>query len=162
MHLERYSDLYESQIKHYQLTKEQLQFTGTPVESVLVSKDDEDYYPILVLDDEELVGYFVLHKREGVAPYSNNQKALLLRTFSTDYRHQGKGYAKQSLLVLPTFVKIHFPEINEIVLAVNVKNGAAQNLYLKCGFNDEGVRKMGSHGELIIMNLDLEESNAIK
>ncbi|MGE7924012.1 GNAT family N-acetyltransferase [Viridibacillus arvi] len=153
IHLERYSDRYESQIACYQLTDEQLQFTGSPVESILVAKSDEDRYPILVLDDEEIVTYFVLHKNEGVKPYSNNQKAILLRTFSTDFRYQGRGYAKQSLLELPRFVKMNFPEITEVVLAANLKNIAAQSLYLKCGFIDEGARTMGSHGELIIMSL---------
>ncbi|QOV11251.1 GNAT family N-acetyltransferase [Viridibacillus arvi] len=155
VYLERYSNRYKSQIECYQLTDEQLQFTGSPVESIFVAKSDEDRYPILVLDDEEIVSYFVLHMNEGVSPYSNNQKAILLRTFSTDYRYQGRGYAKQSLLELPKFVKMNFSDITEVVLAVNVKNIAAQSLYLKCGFIDEGARIMGSHGELIIMSLKI-------
>lgn len=96
--------------------------------------------------------FFDLHKGEGTKPYSTNDKAILLRAFSTDYRYQGKGYAKQALQLLPAFVKENFHEINEIVLAVNVRNEAAQGLYKKCGFVDEGVREMGPKGELIIMS----------
>ncbi|PET34061.1 GNAT family N-acetyltransferase, partial [Bacillus cereus] len=48
-----------------------------------------------------------------------------------------------------------FLGINEIILAVNVKNVAAQSLYKKCGFCDNGVRRMGRKGELIIMSYNL-------
>ncbi len=89
---------------------------------------------------------------EGVKPYSENPKAMLLRAFSTDLHHQGKGYAKESLMLLPEFVRAKFPDFNNIVLAVNVKNTAAQSLYKKCGYLDEGIRKMGRKGELVIMN----------
>jgi hypothetical protein len=53
---------------------------------------------------------------------------------------------------LPEFVKIHFPEINKIVLAVNLKNEGVQELYKKCGFVDDSVRTIGKKGELIIMS----------
>jgi len=55
-------------------------------------------------------------------------------------------------LLLPEVSKEQFQHINEIVLAVNVKNQVAQTLYKKWGFIDEGVRKMGKKGELIIMS----------
>ncbi|MGF6952299.1 RimJ/RimL family protein N-acetyltransferase [Neobacillus sp. B4I6] len=56
---------------------------------------------------------------------------------------------------LPFFVKEHFIETNEIVLAVNLQNTVAQGLYKKCGFIDEGERRMGNKGELIIMSYHL-------
>jgi RimJ/RimL family protein N-acetyltransferase len=104
------------------------------------------------MEKGKLVTFFVLHKNEGVKPYSNNIHAILLRAFSTDFRYQGMGYAKKALMLLPPFVKVNFKEINEIVLAVNVQNVVAQKLYQKCGFIDNGVRKMGKKGELIIMS----------
>lgn len=55
-------------------------------------------------------------------------------------------------MLLPEVSKEQFQHINEIVLAVNVKNQVAQTLYKKWGFIDEGVRKMGKKGELIIMS----------
>ena len=54
------------------------------------------------------------------------------------------------------YVKNNFPYINEIVLAVNIANTAAQNLYKKCGFTDYGVRRQGPKGELIVMSLFLD------
>ena len=152
MELLTYEKSYEKKIKDYHLSAEQLRFTGTPKECVAQSETDANRHCILALENHELVTFFVLHEKEGVKPYAENPHAMLLRAFSTDLHHQGKGYAKQALLQLPAFIKEQFPHIDQVVLAVNVKNTAAQSLYKKCGYVDEGVRKMGRKGELVIMN----------
>ncbi|QTD42122.1 GNAT family N-acetyltransferase [Sporosarcina sp. Te-1] len=151
MYLVEYEDHYREKIDSYYLSDEQLQYTGIPSKAVELARLDLDRHAVLAIKNNDLLTFFVLHENEGVKPYSENRKAILLRTFSTDFRHQGKGYAKQSLLLLPQFIRTQFPHINEIVLAVNVKNTAAQALYKKCGYKDEGIRKMGKKGELIIM-----------
>ncbi|QCR31290.1 GNAT family N-acetyltransferase [Lysinibacillus sp. SGAir0095] len=147
-----YEDQYKETIEQYQITEDQLRYTGSPIESMALVNADSDRYAILAIEGGELVTYFNLHKNEGVKPYSTNPKAILLRTFSTDFRHLGKGYAKQALKLLPSFVKQYFEDINEIVLAVNLQNEVAQNLYNKTGYVDEGERRMGNKGELIIMS----------
>ncbi|WHY78435.1 GNAT family N-acetyltransferase [Neobacillus sp. WH10] len=152
MQLYFYNEGFRNTIEQYLLTEEQLRFTGTPVDSIKLSCEDSDRHPILAMEEDRLVTFFVLHKNEGVKPYSDNQHAILLRAFSTDSRHQGKGYAYSSLTTLPDFVREHFRETNEIVLAVNLQNEAAQRLYKKCGYIDEGQRRMGKKGELIIMS----------
>ena len=95
------------------------------------------------MKDNELVTFFVLHKNDGVKPYTNNENSILIRAFSTDFHHQGKGYAKQALKILPDFVRNNFLGINEIILAVNVKNVVAQSLYKKCGFVIMGLEGWG-------------------
>ncbi|MBB4826004.1 RimJ/RimL family protein N-acetyltransferase [Sporosarcina luteola] len=155
MHLVEYEDHYREKIDSYYLSDEQLHYTETPSKAVERSRLDLDRHPVLAIKDNDLITFFVLHENEGVKPYSENRKAILLRAFSTDFRYQGKGYAKQSLLLLPQFIRTQFPHINEIVLAVNVKNTAAQELYKKCGYKDKGIRKMGRKGELIIMCFQL-------
>ena len=152
MELIFYTEENQRQINSYNLTEEQLRYTGHPIECVELGEVDKDRYSILGIEGEELVTFFCLHKNEGVKPYSNNRNAILLRAFSTDTYFQGKGYAKQALMLLPNFIKENFEDINEIVLAVNVKNEVAQELYKKYGFKDEGLRKMGKKGELIIMS----------
>ncbi|WP_107942746.1 GNAT family protein [Metasolibacillus sp. FSL H7-0170] len=155
MQLYFYEDRFKNNIDHYELTEEQLHYTSHPKECIKLSNEDSDRYSILAIEDKELVTFFDLHKNEGVKPYSNNHHAILVRAFSTDFRHQGKGYAKNALILLPEFIKKNFGEVNEIVLAVNLKNIPAQELYKKCGFVDEGVRKMGEKGELIVMSYHL-------
>jgi RimJ/RimL family protein N-acetyltransferase len=152
MQLYFYNERFKQAIEQYQITEDQLRFTGKPLDCIELSQEDVDRYSILAMDEKQLVTYFDLHKNEGVKPYSDNKNAILIRAFSTDSRHLGKGYATKALKLLPRFVKEHFSEINELVLAVNLKNEAAQGLYKKCGFIDEGVRRMGPKGELIVMS----------
>lgn len=109
------------------------------------------------MDGNKLVTFFVLHEKEGVTPYSSNEHALLIRSFSTDFYEQGKGYAKTALQLLPDFVRKHFPLINELVLGVNVPNRAAQELYKRCGFVDEGRQAMGLRNELKVMSYYMKE-----
>lgn len=154
-----YTDQHVELIENYRLNQEQLRFTGIPKECVESSEKDTDRNSILAIDKGRLVTFFVLHRNEGVKPYSQNSRAILLRAFSTDAREQGKGYAKKALQLLPELVKSKFPTINEIVLAVNIANKAAQSLYKKCGFIDEGVRTMGPKGELIVMSYYLSHIN---
>lgn len=155
MQLYFYNEGFRNTIEQYLLTEEQLRFTGTPVDSIKLSSEDSDRHPILAMEEDMLVTFFVLHNNEGVKPYSDNQHAILLRAFSTDFRYQGKGYAYSALTILPDFVREHFREMNEIILAVNLQNEAAQRLYKKCGYIDEGQRRMGKKGELIIMSYHL-------
>lgn len=152
MELYFYNERFKNMIEDYTLTEEQLRFTGTPKECIKLSNENSDRYSILATEGDKLVTFFVLHKNDGVKPYSDNNNAILLRAFSTDSRHQGKGYAKKALILLIDFVKEHFNETNEIVLAVNLKNEDAQGLYKKCGYVDEGARRMGKKGELILMS----------
>lgn len=147
-----YNESFKAAIGQYQLSEDQRRYTGDPKDCIKLSNEDSERSSILAMENNELVTFFVLHINEGVNPYSDNDHAILLRAFSTDFRHQGKGYAKQALMRLPAFVKENFREINEIVLAVNVGNEAAQALYEKCGFIDEGERRMGPKGELIVMS----------
>ncbi|WP_264990166.1 GNAT family N-acetyltransferase [Lysinibacillus piscis] len=159
MELVKYEERYKANVQNYQLVEEQLRYTNTPQNCLQLAEQDADRANILALNDNgELVTFFVLHANEGVKPYSDNDKAILLRAFSTDFHHQGKGYAKQALLILPHFVEKHYPTINEIVLAVNEANVGAQVLYHKCGFVDRGVRRMGTKGPLIIMSYDVPKA----
>ncbi|QVY62128.1 GNAT family N-acetyltransferase [Cytobacillus gottheilii] len=155
MQLYLYDERFKNAIENYELTEEQLCYTGHPKDCIKLSEEDSNRYSILALEEDKLVTFFVLHRNEGVKPYSNNNNSILLRAFSTGFLYQGRGYAKKSLMLLPEFVKENFNGINEIVLAVNVNNVVAQKLYQKCGYVDEGVRKIGKKGELIIMSYHL-------
>lgn len=155
LELHMYNEVFSSKIESYYLTEKQLYFTDTPKEAIVLAFNDANQYPILAMADEKLVTFFVLHKNAAVKPYSENENAILVRTLSTAFHHQGKGYAKKALLELPNFLKTNFQGIDEIVLAVNHQNEVAQGLYKSCGFIDSGLRKMGRKGELIIMSCQL-------
>ncbi|WHP42951.1 GNAT family protein [Lysinibacillus boronitolerans] len=157
MQLMFYEDKAQNLVEQYTLTEEQLRYTKSPKESIALAKQDTSRHAVLAMDGNKLVTFFVLHEKEGVMPYSSNEQALVIRSFSTDFYEQGKGYAKTALQLLPDFVRKHFPYINELVLGVNVPNRAAQELYKRCGFVDEGRQAMGLRDELKVMNYYMKE-----
>lgn len=153
--LDFYMQEYKAELENYFLPIDQLKYSGMPLDAIEKCEIEEDRYPIVILNNNKPAGFFVLHGWEGVRHYSDNKDAILLRAYSVNASCQGKGIAKKSLLLLPSFVKKHFPTKNEIILCVNHKNIAAQNVYLKSGFKDQGIRVMGSIGEMFLFHMDV-------
>ncbi|KPN94642.1 GNAT family N-acetyltransferase [Lysinibacillus sp. ZYM-1] len=150
--LVHFTEDYAEQLNGFELPDEQHQFTALPKE---IAIEKVGQYPIVILSHKMAVGFFVLHATERVKEYSCNPQAMLLTALSMDHKQQGKGYAKEAMLLLADFVKQEFKECNEVVLVVNHKNIAAQNLYIKVGFEDNGERRMGPIGEQIVMHYHL-------
>lgn len=143
------------QFENYYLSNDDLNYTGHPSDAIATSENDSHRYPIIIEQNGVAVGFFILHDWEGVKKYGKNRYAMLLRSYSIDSRYQGKGIAKQSLKILPTFMKENFPSITEVVLAVNKQNRHAQYVYKKCGFKDKGLRVMGRKGEQFVLHRDI-------
>ncbi|WHY85816.1 GNAT family N-acetyltransferase [Neobacillus novalis] len=153
--LKHVSNDYLEVLNSFELPEEQVQFTALPRKILQVA---EGQHRIVILSENEPVGFFLLHSTERVKEYSDNPNAMLLTALSVNHAKQGKGYAKQGMLLLSDFVKAEFPTCDEIVLAVNHKNIPAQRLYSRVGFEDTGKRRMGSIGEQFIMNLLLQNT----
>lgn len=151
--LEFYNESFKEQLSDYYLSEEHSYYTAFPLDAIEKCEQEEDRYPIIINVNGFPVGFFVLHGYQGVKDYYNNESALLLRAYSIQTSYHGKGYAKQSMLLLPNFVKRHFPTINEVILAVNKQNLTAQHLYKKSGFIDKGIKVMGTKGELFVYHL---------
>ncbi|RBP86864.1 RimJ/RimL family protein N-acetyltransferase [Cytobacillus firmus] len=152
LELKHFSGEHMDILNSFELPEEQVQFTSLPSNYKEVT---EGQHRIVILCDGEPVGFFLLHSTERVKEYSDNPQAMLLTSLSINQAKQGRGYAKQAMLLLKKFTADEFPDCNEIVLAVNYKNIAAQKLYVKVGYQDTGRRKMGPIGEQFIMNLML-------
>ncbi|UII57567.1 GNAT family N-acetyltransferase [Cytobacillus spongiae] len=145
-----FSDVYLPKLLTFELPDEQAQFTALPKDKI---ESFEDQHRMVILYDNEPVGYFLLHATERVKDYSDQPNAMLLTALSINYAEQRKSYAKKSMMLLKKFVQTEFPECTEIVLAVNHKNVPAKQLYLAVGFEDTGIRKVGSIGEQWVMRL---------
>jgi len=141
-----YKPEYYDQLSSFKLEGEQEQFTRLPIESIPVSINDPNCFPIVILNHDQPVGYFVLQIGEAVNEYTENKKAILLRSYSINSDHQGKGFGKQSLELLDQLVSELLPNFTEIVLAVNDRNHVATSLYLKSGFVDRGQKTEGRSG----------------
>ncbi|WP_342438797.1 GNAT family protein [Paenibacillus sp. FSL L8-0436] len=157
--------LYEEKLREgllaFQLPAEQAEFTGLPEETIDGALQDEGKVPVVIMAGEKPVGFFILHTGADIADFYHHwSEALLLRAFLVDYASQGQGFAKAAMALLPGFVRIHFPAVREVVLAVNERNLPAGNLYLRAGFRDYGLRRSGAKGSQMILQYSLEEFSA--
>ncbi|MCJ1974383.1 acetyltransferase [Lactococcus piscium] len=151
MELRFYDASYQQEVEAYQLFD--LSFTALPNTCLKVSQKRVDYRPILGIENDKIVCFFVLDSGNDKFKYSINSNSLLLRAFSTDSRETRKGYARQSLLLLPKFLETNYPTYDEIVLGVNEHNQVATYLYANLNFVDTKTRFLGKKGYQKIMSL---------
>ena len=153
--LEFYDDKYQSALRNYNLTEEQICYSGLPIECLNDCSADDKRHPVVILYESVPAGFMVLHEWPGAEPFCKNQRALLLRAFSVDNHCQHKGIASRSLMLLDAFIDANFAGMNEIVLGVNCRNEVAQHVYLKAGFSDSGERVEGKHGSMVVLRKPL-------
>ena len=130
------------------MSEEHLQFTASPENALqrIKERNDGQKHPICIFENDQIAGFFVLDTSEDKKELTEYNQAFLLRSLSINPKFQGKGIAKEAMLLVPEFVKIHFPTCNEIVLAVNFENPIAYQLYVKTIFIDEGKTMNGRNG----------------
>lgn len=152
-----YRPEHKADLALFHLPEEQLQFTALPVDSLEEALTDPQRYPIVIIAEHKVVGFFVLHTGQGILDYdlyidTPLAEVMLIRALLIDSGHQGKGYASKAMQLLPAWVKYHFPFIHELILAVNERNLAAQHTYTVAGFEDLGHRPIGLAGPQRIMH----------
>ena len=138
MFLTEYKEEHRKYVEEYFIADDY--FTADPksvISDCVVNPTSHAVLCFLPLSDDlfRLVTFFVLD--ETCASYSIDgfgDTDLLLRDFSTDSNHLRKGYAKESMVLLPDFVKWRFPNVSRIVLCVNERNVSAMKLYEQAGF----------------------------
>ncbi|ART74990.1 hypothetical protein B4U37_02550 [Sutcliffiella horikoshii] len=154
--LENYQPKHLEELIKYKLTESQLEFTSHPKDALLACETDKGRHPIVILEKGQIAGFFVLYQGEELTKYTDNPNAILLRAYSISVPFQGKGVAGKSLDLLPDYVERNFPYVDEVVLAVNLRNEDAQRVYLRSGFKDSGRRVMGRMGEQYVYQLKMK------
>lgn len=123
-----------NRIENYAI--EENPYTVMPMDGMTESLHEYEKHPILILNEEEMVGFFILQTGESILKYTSNPHAILLKAHSVDKRYQKQGYGKASMEKLPEFIKKYFSSINEIILLIDYDNISGQMMYLKSGFKD--------------------------
>jgi RimJ/RimL family protein N-acetyltransferase len=149
-----FEEKYREELFRFELPEDQAQFTGLPHE-VLNEALADNQYPVVIVSNNIPVGFFVLKMGDSLQQLVGNERAMLIRALSMNTVHQGKGYAKVGMCALPSFVQQHFPDVDELVLAVNERNIAAQHLYERANFVDRGIRREGPVGMQKILHYTL-------
>lgn len=146
-----YDKKYDEELESFELEYAQERFTAYPHQILKTLVDTERHY-VLMVQEERVIGYFVLHENKGSVDIGSHNKALLIRALAVSKKEQGKGHALSAMKILPDFTKEHFRNVEELVLVVNHANIPAQNLYKKAGFSDTGLRRNGAHGLQFVYN----------
>ncbi|KAI7258820.1 hypothetical protein KC345_g10468 [Hortaea werneckii] len=128
---EKHEEKFKDQLLNFRLPPEQAEFTGLPEQTLQDACEDPCKMGVVIAQGERAIGFFVLHTGEGIADFfQDHSGAVLLRAFLLDYASQGRGFAKAAMNLLPDFVRAHYPEAQQIVLAVNERNLPAGQLTL--------------------------------
>lgn len=153
MKLVEYNSSHESMIENYYVKDDT--YTGLPEKAVKIAALQDKYHPVLCIESDVLVTFFVLDGGDDKYTYTDQKDTLLLRSFSTDSRHLRKGYARKSLELLKAFVQENYSGIHEVILGVNLKNTPAVNLYQDCGFHDTRRTFDGAKGTQKILRMKI-------
>lgn len=146
----------EELLERFELPEEQVLYSALPKDVLAEAIQDNCRYAVVITYEEIPAGFFILHEGPDIGEFTANPDAMLLRSFSIDYRYQGQGIAKMAMVQLPEFMKSRFPGRTEVVLAVNKRNKAAQAVYLAAGFQDKGRLIEGPIGPQHIYHLALD------
>ena len=119
---------------------EEHQYADMPIKAMTNSLHETEKHPILILNENGLVGFFILQKNKLIDNVSIGKNCLFLKDHSIDERFQEKGFGKLSIEALPEYIRTHFNGVNEIILAIDYDNLSGQMLYLKTGFKDTKKR----------------------
>lgn len=151
MTLKLYSKAYASAVQAYQL--QNTKYTGAPADVLKRCVQDTARFPVMILENEALRGFFCLHHLADAEMYGiKSAETLLLRGFSIDERYQHQGVASRALAELFTWVDQEMSQpITRIILAVNQENTNAQKTYQKAGFSSLPDTFEGRLGTLILM-----------
>ncbi|MBD7965023.1 GNAT family N-acetyltransferase [Fictibacillus norfolkensis] len=150
-----FNEIHRDALNAFYLPQEQEKFTAMPSDALKKCEKDQGRHPVVIEANGKTVGFVVLHKGENIQDFTANPNAMVIRALSINHSEQGKGYAKDAMLQLPLFISKHFPEVNELILAVNFKNDSAKKLYEKVGFVDRGQIKPGPVGPQYVLHYDV-------
>lgn len=139
---------------NYALDESQQQFTSTVEKALdrIQERNDGKAFAVTIFEDKKPAGFFVLDFGEDKRDLTDNEKSVLLRSLSINPGLQGKGIGKSAMHKVDGFVREHFPDCDEIVLAVNQKNISAYHIYLKAGYLYDGKTRIGRSGPQYLMH----------
>ncbi|MEE6127496.1 GNAT family N-acetyltransferase [Chryseobacterium arthrosphaerae] len=137
----------------YALDENQMRFTATAQQALqnISERDDSDAFPITIFEDDIPAGFFVLDFGKDKLDLTDNQDSVLIRSLSVNPQMQGRGIGKRAMMKVDEFVREHFKNCNELVLAVNQKNDSAYHIYLQAGYIYDGKTRIGRSGPQYLM-----------
>jgi diamine N-acetyltransferase len=112
------------------VSDEQEDFVASNCESILLSKFEEDCYPLCIYNDDDMVGFLMY----DIDPET---KRWELSRLMIDEVHQGNGYGKQALSLLLKQLKEKLGSI-QFYTSVEPANEVMKKLIKSLGFSETG------------------------
>lgn len=141
----------------FQLNERQQIYSSLPKEVLDGAINDPDRRPNVVVNtDDEIVGFFVLHKYYQHEGYDTPDNVVYIRSLSINEKYQGNGYGTSIMMNLPEYVQFVFPDFDHLFLVVDAENEAAWNLYERAGFMHTATKEEGPLGKERLYYLDLD------
>lgn len=99
----------------------------------LTARPASDIQGYVLLVEDVPRGFFLVKSRSLLPVWAEGQTAVL-QGLLIDHRYQGMGLGKACLSRLPDLIRALWPDIRQLMLAVDAANSAAHGLYLKQGW----------------------------
>ena len=96
-------------LSEFQLNERQQIYSSLPKEVLDEAIQDSDRRPNVVVNrDNEIVGFFVLHKYYQHEGYETPENVVYIRSLSINEKYQGNGYGTTIMMNLPEYVQLVF------------------------------------------------------
>lgn len=155
--IQSYDKQYRDALNNFELSERQRIYSSLPIEVLDEALEDENRVANVVLNtQDEVIGFFVLHKHYQHEGYDTPEEVVYVRSLSINERYQGHGYGTKMMMILPQYVQEVFPRFNHLYLVVDAENAAAWNLYERAGFMHAATKEEGPIGKERLYYLDLD------
>ncbi|WP_206618665.1 MULTISPECIES: pyridoxal-phosphate dependent enzyme [unclassified Mesorhizobium] len=143
--LSRFDD---AAVIHLKLDPEQEQFVD-PLEVVFSDLRNSSWpeceHPFSIVVRDEAVGFFVLREKMALPEWAPPD-VITLHSLRVGSTHQRSGYGEAAMRLAVQWVLVNRPAVACLLLAANVRNLTARNVYLRSGFCDTGATYCGPVG----------------
>ena len=152
-----FEEQYRSMLYDFELSERQQIYSSLPIAVLDDALKDKDRIANIVLNEQnEVVGFFVLHQYYQHEGYDTPKKVVYVRSLSINEKYQGNGYGTKIMMFLPQYVQYLFPEFNHLYLVVDAENKGAWNVYERAGFMHTATKEEGPIGKERLYYLDLD------
>ncbi|MBI5975945.1 GNAT family N-acetyltransferase [Staphylococcus canis] len=155
--IQLFEEQYREALNQFKLSERQMIYSSLPKDVLDDALNDENREANVVINDNgEVVGFFVLHKHYQHEGYDTPKEVVYVRSLSVNEAYQGNGYGTKIMMILPEYVQTVFPDFNHLFLVVDAENEAAWNVYERAGFMHTATKEEGPIGKERLYYLDLD------
>ncbi|MBU7228613.1 GNAT family N-acetyltransferase [Staphylococcus pseudintermedius] len=155
--IQLYDKQYRDALYQFELNERQRIYSSLPKEVLDDALNDDNRVANIVLNDQdEVIGFFVLHEHYQHEGYDTPYEVVYIRSLSINEAYQGNGYGTKIMMTLPEYVQKIFPDFNHLYLVVDAENEAAWNVYERAGFMHTATKEEGPIGKERLYYLDLD------